>query len=265
MLRLRVLSGLVAIPVVLGAVYLGGLWFTLFLLLILNLGMREYAALLKSAGANLPPHLGYLGVSAIPVLIYYRAFPWIYPLIILLFLALFTATLTCFKRVRFWESALLLWGIIYLGGLGGFLLLIRQLSPAGALYTVVLLVGVWSNDSFAYFIGIKWGRHKLAPLISPNKSIEGAVAGVTGTMLLGAAAALFLPGLFPLGLAPAVLLAAGIAVFAQLGDLMESALKRQFKVKDSGNVIPGHGGIMDRIDSVIAAAPFVYYFIIFGG
>ena len=137
--------------------------------------------------------------------------------------------------------------------------------PAGMLFLIVLLVGVWANDSFAYFIGIKWGRHKLAPSVSPNKSIEGAVAGIGGTMLLGAAAALFLPRLLPLGLVQVLLLAAGIAVFAQLGDLMESALKRQFKVKDSGHLIPGHGGIMDRIDSVIVAAPFVYYFMIFGG
>ncbi|NLY38997.1 MAG: phosphatidate cytidylyltransferase [Firmicutes bacterium] len=265
MLRLRVISAMVAIPIVLGAVYLGGLWFALLLLLILNLGMREYAAMLKSAGASLSPFIGYLGVSAILALIYCRADAWIFPLIILLFLALFTATMACYPRVQLWESALYLWGIIYLGGLGGFLLLIRQFSPAGMLFLIVLLVGVWANDSFAYFIGIKWGRHKLAPSVSPNKSIEGAVAGIGGTMLLGAAAALFLPRLLPLGLVQVLLLAAGIAVFAQLGDLMESALKRQFKVKDSGHLIPGHGGIMDRIDSVIVAAPFVYYFMIFGG
>ncbi|MEW5783860.1 MAG: phosphatidate cytidylyltransferase [Bacillota bacterium] len=259
MLRLRILSALVGIPLVLGVVYLGGPWYAVFLLITANLGMREYGALLKAKGSRMPPGIGYCGVTALIVLLYYQQLQWVFPLIMLLFILLFAAVLLYFERVNFWESALFLWGIIYLGGLCGFLLLLR-LFPAGAFYTVLLLIGVWSNDTFAYFIGSKWGRHKLAPAISPHKSVEGSLAGIGGTLLLAAAAAWFFPGQFPLPLGQALILAAGIAVFAQLGDLMESALKRHFQVKDSGNLIPGHGGVLDRIDSVMLTAPFVYTF-----
>lgn len=264
MLRLRVLSALAGIPVMLAAVYLGGFWYALLLLAVVNLGIFEYTRLLKTRGYSLPSWLGYLGVSAVIAVICLKQYALLFPLLMLIFVVLFAAALVCFERVDFWESASIFWGIIYLGGLCGYMLLLRQL-PQGAIYTYILLIGVWLNDTYAYFIGIRWGRHKLAPRISPKKSWEGAAAGLAGTVFTALAATQLAPRWFPLAPAKGALLAAGIAVFAMVGDLMESAMKRRFQVKDSGRLIPGHGGILDRFDSLLLAAPFVYYFFIFAG
>ena len=262
MFRMRLLSALVGIPILLGAIFLGGPWYAALLLLVANLGMREFDALLKARGSIFPACWGHIGVTALIILLYFEAFLLVFPLVMLIFALLFLSQLAFFDKVNFWESALVFWGIIYLGGLCGYMLLLRQM-PVGAIYTVLLFVGVWANDTLAYFIGVKWGRRKLAPSISPNKSVEGAVGGAAGTVLLAAAVTLLAPQFTGLKILPAVALGLGLAVFAQLGDLLESSLKRQFNVKDSGAIIPGHGGILDRFDSLMLAAPFVYYFFIF--
>lgn len=261
MLHLRILSAMVGIPLILGAVYLGEAWYCLFLLLVANLGIYEYTRMLRARGFGLPAWPGYFGASAIIVLLFWQQPALLFHLIMLILVLLFMAVLIYFEKINFWESAVIFWGIIYLGGLLGFMLLLRML-PQGAVYTYMLLIGVWLNDTFAYFVGIKWGRHKLAPRISPQKSVEGALAGISGTVLTALLAVWFIPWLIPLPAWKAVLLGFGTAVFAQLGDLMESALKRQFQVKDTGQLIPGHGGVMDRFDSLMLAAPFVYAFFV---
>ncbi len=259
MLRLRVLSALVGIPIMLGAIYLGGPWYTFFLLLVVNLGMREFDAMLKSKGSYLPAIIGYVGASALIILLFLQEFSLVFPLIMIIFTLLLLMQLALFDKVNFWESAMLFWGIIYLGGLCGYMLLLRLL-PQGIVYTYLLFIAVWIHDTLAYFIGIKWGRRKLAPTISPNKSVEGSLGGAAGTVILAVAVSLQAPHLTGLTWFEAALLGLGISVFAQLGDLLESALKRKFQVKDSGALIPGHGGILDRFDSLMLAAPFVYYF-----
>lgn len=264
MLRVRVLSALVGIPIVLAAVYFGEIWYALFLLLVANLGMREYTLLLRSAGYRFPALPGHLGASAIIALIYLDRVDLFFPLLMLIFSVTFLLVLIYFKNIQFWESAAIFWGIIYLGGFCGFMLLLRML-PEGLIYTLFLLFGVWLNDSFAYFIGIKWGKRKLAPGISPNKSVAGAIGGIVGNVIVAVLVAHFAPAWLPLPLAKAAALALGIAVFAQAGDLMESAMKRQFKVKDTGRLIPGHGGVLDRFDSLFFTAPFVYYFFVLAG
>ncbi|NLA12151.1 MAG: CDP-archaeol synthase, partial [Firmicutes bacterium] len=110
-------------------------------------------------------------------------------------------------------------------------------------------------------IGSKWGRRRLAPSISPRKSLEGSLAGIIGTVLLIFLAVSTLAE--RIGLSPweGLLLGLVIAVFGQLGDLVESAMKRKFEIKDAGKLIPGHGGVLDRFDSLLFAAPVVYYFV----
>lgn len=135
------------------------------------------------------------------------------------------------------------------------LVLLHQQTGQGAMATVALLVMLWSTDSFAYFIGRAFGRNKLAPGLSPNKTVQGAIGGLFGTFLI---AALF--GVFALDFSFAILAlwsAAGLcaAAFSVVGDLYESRLKRLAGVKDSGQLLPGHGGVLDRIDGIIAAAP----------
>jgi phosphatidate cytidylyltransferase len=259
MLHLRVLSALVGIPVVLASVYFGGPWYALFLLLVVNLGAYEFSAILSARGYKVPTIVAFLGVSLFIAVIYLELSSLIYPLIMLLFFVLFITALFNMERMSIAESAVTLWGIIYIGGMSGYLMLLRMM-PEGAVYTFILLAGVWIHDTLAYFIGVKWGERKLAPQISPNKSVEGSLAGICGTVAIIFSVSILFPAFLPINPGQAILLALGISVFAQLGDLLESAFKRQLQVKDSGKVIPGHGGILDRFDSLLLTAPFVYYF-----
>lgn len=262
MLRLRVISAAFGIPLILGLAYLGDPWYALLLLALAWLGLREYLTLLRPAFFWLPSLIGYLGIAAVLLLIYLERMDLFFALFVFLFLLLFLMVLLKIDSVNFQELALVLWGIIYMGGFCGYMLLLRRLTD-GFIYTLILFSAAWVNDSVAYMAGMKWGKHRFAPKISPKKSLEGSLAGLSGTVILIIAASLILPEmLFPLKPLQGFLLALGLSFFAQLGDLLESAFKRQLAVKDSGKIIPGHGGILDRFDSLLLAAPFIYYFFV---
>jgi phosphatidate cytidylyltransferase len=159
-------------------------------------------------------------------------------------------------KTRLLDSAVLAFGVFYIAWLLGHLIAIRQLEDGASLIFFLFLV-TWANDTAAYYVGRTWGRHLLAPIISPNKTWEGAVGGMVGSI----AAALichawFLPSLTVMQ-AFGVSLLLGIA--GPLGDLCESVLKRSAGVKDSGALIPGHGGVLDRVDSLIFTTPAFYY------
>ena len=136
-----------------------------------------------------------------------------------------------------------------------------RLTTFGIQWLFVIMLIVMTNDSTAYYTGSAFGKHRLYPLVSPKKSIEGAVGGLVGS-LGGALLARFT--FFPqLTFSDAVVTALVIGVVGQAGDLFESLLKRSFGVKDSGTIIPGHGGVLDRLDSILFAAPITYYYVLF--
>lgn len=128
----------------------------------------------------------------------------------------------------------------------------------GCAFLWIALIGTWASDTFAYFAGFAFGKHKLCEKISPKKTIEGFLGGLIGTTASVAALGVF----FGLDLTLTAVLGFFICIVATLGDLVESVIKRYTGIKDSGNIIPGHGGILDRFDSVLYTAPFVYYFMI---
>ena len=156
------------------------------------------------------------------------------------------------------------------------LVAIRQ-QPAGAIWTIFTLLAVWAGDIFAYFVGKSLGRHRMSPRISPNKTWEGAIASVVASMIVGVvwfqhapgiSAALLRVGLIERRdgmwgaeqphLVPIILLSIAVNLAAQLGDLVESLIKRGAGVKDSGTILPGHGGMLDRIDAMLFAVPVVW-------
>lgn len=155
------------------------------------------------------------------------------------------------------ETALFVLGLLYIPILLSHLVLLYSF-PDGAEWIFLLLLLVMGSDTAAYYVGSSFGKHKLYPRVSPNKSIEGAVGGLAGSVA-GAFIAKFT--FFP-GLAAVDCVATGLllGVLAQTGDLFESLLKRSFGVKDSGWIVPGHGGILDRLDSILFAAPAAYYY-----
>lgn len=153
-------------------------------------------------------------------------------------------------------------GIVYVGFLGAYLLLIRTL-PAGN-YWLLILTGITAgSDSGAYYSGRLFGKHKLSRLISPNKTIEGAVGGLISGMLVASLFALFFLETISWGfLIPVAILLGGIGI---CGDLTESIIKRATNTKDSGSILGGHGGILDRADSILFAAPVLYYLLRISG
>jgi len=156
-------------------------------------------------------------------------------------------------------TAITLFGMAYTAWNLGHLMLIRDL-PAGRGALLVLLFAIWGSDTGAYYAGSRYGRHRIFPAISPKKTWEGSVAGLAAAVVAATlATALFYP---PLTVAAALLLGLAVGVAGQLGDLFESMLKRSAGIKDSSHLLPGHGGLLDRLDSLIFAAPAFYYLVV---
>lgn len=155
-------------------------------------------------------------------------------------------------------------GIFYIVLLLSYLLLLRSLEY-GSLWLLLLFLAVWLNDTAAYFAGLSFGKRKLYPKVSPKKSIEGFVGGLVGSIAAAVLAKILF--LHQLSLMDSLIIALAVGTLGPLGDLVESMLKRSSSVKDSGSLIPGHGGILDRVDSILFTAPFVYYFVVsrYGG
>lgn len=198
----------------------------------------------------------------IPLLFYLRSAAVMTFAIALFLLSIAIHTLFRFSDVRAAasEAALLFFGIIYVPYLLGYLILLRN-HPAGLNWILLILFIVMSGDSAAYFFGCRFGKHKLYPAVSPNKSVEGALFGLAGSVTGALAAKLiYFSGL---SVGDGMLAALLVGSLGQLGDLFESLLKRSCGVKDSGRIIPGHGGILDRLDSILFAAPVTYYYATF--
>lgn len=158
------------------------------------------------------------------------------------------------------ESALLLMGLLYVPVLLGHLILLRNLT-FGTEWILLMMVIVMCGDSAAYYTGSTLGKTRLYPAVSPKKSVEGSIGGLLGSI---GGAIVFKLLVFPqLPYLHCVVAAVLLAILGQLGDLFESLLKRSCGVKDSGTIIPGHGGILDRLDSILFAAPAVFYYAYF--
>lgn len=182
----------------------------------------------------------------------------------LLLILISCVTLFRFKEELYYDNGKLIFSVIYLSLPFGFSLGLPQFSNSetNGYFTkevFMLFVLIWSSDTFAYLLGKFLGKHKMAPKISPKKTWEGFIGGVVLTLILS----YFFETYFPELRGNWIIVGFLVASFAPLGDLVESQLKRSFGVKDSGNIIPGHGGILDRLDSFIIVAPVVYlYFIL---
>jgi phosphatidate cytidylyltransferase len=150
-------------------------------------------------------------------------------------------------------------GVFYLGWIASRYVALIEL-PNGRDWVILALFSTFACDTSAYFVGRAFGRHKMAPDISPAKTWEGAAGGLAGTIAVGLGVTLIFK--LPLAIWQAVLLSIAISVFAQTGDLVESLFKRNMGAKDSGSALPGHGGVLDRIDSVVFTGLVVYYYVI---
>ena len=260
---LRVVTAVVGIPVVIGAVYLGGWAFVGLLLLGALVSQHELYALLRSNNVRplvLPGLLigGIIGVRALT--------PVAVPAAIALAVALSVFVLLSKRFEDPWQSlSATLTGIFYPTVLLTYLIDLRMDSAArlgeeGAFWlTIAVFVLVWVSDTAAYYVGKMVGRRPLAPAISPKKTWEGSIGGAAGAIV--AALLLWQLELVALGGFDIVVLGLICGSLGQLGDLAESRLKRVSGVKDSGTILPGHGGLLDRLDAMIVAVPMAYLYL----
>lgn len=193
----------------------------------------------------------------------------IMPLIILYLLVVLALYVFAFPKFKDGAVMQTFLSFFYVSVMLSYVYQIRDITPHGLVYVILIYVSSWGNDTCAYLVGRKIGKHKMAPELSPNKSVEGAIAGILGSGVFGAVFGVIfcrfiLDGTMqiPIILIFAVIGALG-AFPAIIGDLAASAIKRNNDIKDYGNLIPGHGGILDRFDSIIFTAPIVYYLIMF--
>jgi len=237
--------------------------FSLFLAFVLFLALLEFNRMGLGEEHQLEQLCSALTGTAVVPLLAYHQYHLLLPLLTLSLLLLALLFLLRLPEISQLPNRLgwLCLGLLYLPLLFGHLVLLSQL-PEGRPWIFLTLLGIMGCDSFAYFIGSRFGRRKLYPAVSPNKSVEGGLGGLFGSVLAVWICALtFLPEIsFSAGLVIGLLL--GVA--GQLGDMFESLLKRSCGVKDSGRIIPGHGGLLDRLDSLLFAFPLVYYIASYG-
>ncbi len=263
MLLKRVIVALIGIPLLLSLVYIGGLPFLCLVLLIIILGLKEFYNLVQKQGVAPLKIVGIIGALALGTGIYLNAGNLeIGFFLTIIILTLFLVRLSTQKiEGTALDISVTLLGVFYVGWLISHLILLRQLPHLGKEWTYLVFITTWSIDNGAYLIGMPWGKHKAVPQISPNKSIEGIIGGLAGGFLaVFIAKWWFLPYLSWVHCLGIGLL---LGIMGQLGDLSESLIKRGAKVKDTGNFLPGHGGVLDRFDSLFFTAPVLYYYIKF--
>ncbi len=260
MLKKRVITGLWGIPLLIAAVWFDKPlpWFTVLVAIWGVLAVFEFYKL--AAGAKLQP-LTYFGLLWTLLFIISPHFQYGFTVPLLLTLAVILPLIWLLGRPKK-EGAFIGWawtlaGILYLGWLLSYLVALRGLDD-GRNWVFFALFTTFASDTAAFFVGRALGRHKLAPRVSPSKTWEGTIAGVFGAII----ASLLFTLLIPISYAQAIVLGILVSIFGQLGDLVESLLKRNMGVKDSSRLIPGHGGFLDRIDSVVFAGVVVYYYVI---
>jgi len=268
MLVKRLLVTIILLPVGMAAILAGGWYLTALVAVFMCLAAWEYVELFRTGGLR---PAGVLVIGGTLILLVGRNFngfdsaAWMISLIILLSM---TYHLVAYERGRDQagsDFAVTLAGLFYIGWFGAYFISLRNL-PEGKWWILVVLPAVWFADAGAYFIGKRFGRHKLSPRLSPNKTWEGYLGGiVAGVLLTALFAAIWQVGAGPnSAITPlrGALIGLVMGIFPTLGDLGESMIKRQMGVKDSGNLLPGHGGAFDRIDSWLWAVVLGYYMII---
>ena len=262
----RAISAIILIPVIIFLVWWGGYPYSALIVLVTGLMLIEFWGLSRSIGVK----AGRIFTVGCGVLCCLSAVDLIgvkIPIELVLALTLFLPfSYQIFRdqvNVAFLSVASTLLGVVYIGwAFGHHLILLRDLSGAGRGLVFFLLVTIWLGDTAAYIFGRWFGTHKLSPRISPGKTIEGTIAGLVFGALGGLGVwSFFLKDI--VSLPHALVLGILLGIVGQLGDLSESVIKRSADVKDSGHLIPGHGGLLDRCDSLIFSAPVLYYYFVY--
>lgn len=264
MFKTRLLSGVILVLLAVGILYVGGL-LTGGAVLLLSLG--GVFELLRIYGLHNKP----LGITAyVATVVYYALLffdmqRYAMPAIIAFVLAVLFVYVAAYPVYRDRDAMAVILSFFYVTLMLSYVYLIRELPYGGSL-VVMIFICSWMNDTCAYCVGVKLGKHKMTPKLSPKKSVEGLIGGIAGAALVAGLYGIFFSRyVYELNNGPlifAVIGAAGAGI-AVIGDLAASAIKRNNDIKDYGKLIPGHGGVLDRFDSMIFTAPIIYYCFIY--
>lgn len=269
----RIITGIVGIALAAFIIMQGGWLYAVFAILLSFAAWHEYASAFDHLGKPLARLAGFVAVSLFGTAAWLWGSAWFIAIATFAVLLVFTEAVFRHRTFAVDQACFSIAGIVYVGFCFAHLILLRFMAPdvvlatpvgdmtLGCAFLWVMFLGTWSSDTFAYFAGSFFGKHKMCPAVSPKKTVEGFLGGLVGTTAVVAALGCALDFSVPL----MALLGVLLAITATVGDLAESIIKRYTGVKDSGRLIPRHGGVLDRFDSVMFTAPFVYYFIqVFG-
>jgi phosphatidate cytidylyltransferase len=251
----RILVAVVLLPIVLGAAYLGGWWLFALIAVAALVALHEFWLMARQLQPLTPA--GYVGVVLALVGAELGGVDWMLGgALTTLALAFALKGISAARQAATVAVGGTVLGAVWIGLGLGFLLLLRGVPEHGRLALSTVLLAVWAGDTFAYFGGRLLGRHKMAPTTSPGKTWEGLVFGTAATIFV-AFVALYKQDFLTIG--QSIVLGVVIAIAAPVGDLFESLLKRDAGVKDSSNLLGGHGGMLDRLDAFFLAAPAAYF------
>lgn len=276
-MKTRIISAVVALGLLAAIMLLGRQALGLAVFAVALVGIREFYHALEKGGYKPVKVVGYL--SCLPLL--YLSFRDAINLdgltfvflpskglalaIFVILAALFSIQIFRYGKISISDISVTILGILYVVFLFSFVILVRNMGERGDLYIWLVFAGAWAPDTFAYFSGVAFGRTKILPVVSPKKSLEGSIGGIIGCVgvMVGLGAYLNSLGIYPGGIPVVhyVLLGILCGCISQIGDWAASAVKRQVGVKDYGNLMPGHGGVLDRFDSILFAAPVVYFYL----
>lgn len=257
MLRQRLFTAIIGLPLLIAAIWFGKPWFTLLIAAVAIVGSLEFYRM--ASQSRIQP-LTYLGTAWVLLLVLSPHCPYAGTTPFLITSAIVISLIwLLFRSPR--EQAFNNWawtiaGILYVGWMLSYWVHLRNLE-AGKAWVFWAILTTLASDTCAFFVGRAWGKHPLAPALSPGKTWEGAIGGLLASVIVSPILGMIFS--LPFNYWQAALLGGVISIFAQLGDLVESLLKRNTGAKDSGSLLPGHGGILDRMDSHIFTGVIAYY------
>lgn len=252
----RIIAALALLPLFI-FILIGGLPLYIAEIVILAIALREFYKAFNAKDIHPIQNIGYIFVAYLALKnIVNLGIEYTYVVIFALFIYSITYILRCKNNIV--DIAITFFSIFYVAISIDFIVLTINSFEKGTIYVWTIFIVAFLTDTFAYFTGYLFGKHKLIPKVSPKKTIEGSIGGVVGSTV----GCIVFGYLFNLDMTAMIIIGSIGSVIAQFGDLFASSIKRYVGIKDYGKLIPGHGGVLDRFDSVILVAPFVYYAII---